>query len=287
MAIMWRRAFLFIAWGMSAATLRAGQGQDLDGRIEGLLRRMSVEEKVGQLQQYSGVEIGKRADAGRALFESGGAGSFFDVHGAKAVNALQRRVLEGSPSRIPAIFGYDVIHGYRTIFPVPLALAATWEPKIVERSARLAAAEARAAGITWIFAPVVGISRDPRWGRTVEGAGEDPHLAACMARAQVRGLQGGDAVGPGRVTACAKHWVGYGAAEGGRDYNTTDISERTLRSAYFPPFRAARDAGVGTFMSALNDLDGIPASANPFTLRTVLRVEWWLVVSVVDFYYAV
>ncbi len=284
---MWRRAFFFIVWAMGTATAQGREKVELERLVDSLLARMSVEEKVGQLQQYSGVEIGEREDAGRSLFVKGGVGSFFDVHGARAVNALQRRAIAGSPNRIPAVFGYDVIHGYRTIFPAPLGLAATWETRAVERVSGLAADEARAAGVAWVFSPVVGIARDPRWGRIVEGAGEDPCLATAMARAQVRGLQGGDSVGPTRVAACAKHWVGYGAAEGGRDYNTTDISERTLRSVYFPPFRAARDAGVGTFMSALNDLDGIPASANPFTLGAVLRGEWGFEGPVVADYKAV
>ncbi len=262
-----------IVWGAITSIGRAAPNEGPDARIDRLIGRMSIEEKVGQLQQYSGAEVGNSDERTRALLARSGVGSFFDVHGAKAVNALQRRVIDGSPNRIPALFGYDVIHGYRTIFPVPLGMASTWDPRSVERASRLAADEARAAGVGWVFAPMVDIARDPRWGRIVEGAGEDPYLGAAMARAQVRGFQG-DEIGAGPVVACAKHWVGYGAAEGGRDYNTTDIPARTLRSVYLPPFRAARDVGVATFMSGLNDLDGVPASANPFTLGTVLRGEW-------------
>ena len=167
-----------------------------------------------------------------------------------------------------------MIHGYRTIFPVPLGEAASWDPAAVERAAAVAAAESRAAGVHWTFAPMVDIARDARWGRIVEGAGEDPYLGSVMARARVRGFQGSDYSAPDRVIACAKHWVAYGAAEAGRDYNTTDVSEVTLREVYFPPFKAALDAGVGTFMSAFNDLNGVPTSANPFTLTRVLRDEW-------------
>jgi beta-glucosidase len=176
--------------------------------------------------------------------------------------------------KIPLIFGFDVIHGYRTIFPIPLGEAASWDPGAVERDASIAAAEARAAGVHWTFAPMLDIARDPRWGRITEGSGEDPYLGSLMARARVRGFQGTDYSARDKVVACAKHWVAYGATEGGRDYNTTDVSERTLREVYFPPFKAAVAAGVGTFMSAFNDLDGVPASANHFTLTDVLRGEW-------------
>ncbi|HXL79434.1 MAG TPA: glycoside hydrolase family 3 N-terminal domain-containing protein, partial [Pyrinomonadaceae bacterium] len=175
---------------------------------------------------------------------------------------------------IPVLFGFDVIHGYRTIFPIPLAEASSWDPASAERSTSIAAQEARDSGVRWTFAPMLDIARDPRWGRITEGAGEDPFLGAAFARARVRGFQGADYSAPDKILACAKHWVGYGATEGGRDYNTTDMSEDTLREIYFPPFKAAVDAGVGTVMSAFNDLNGVPASANPFTLTKVLRGEW-------------
>jgi beta-glucosidase len=172
------------------------------------------------------------------------------------------------------LFAFDVIHGYRTVFPVPLGEASSFDPAAVERAASIAAQEAAAAGVKWTFAPMVDIARDPRWGRIVEGAGEDPYLGSVMARARVRGFQGDDYKAPDKVIACAKHWVAYGGAEAGRDYNTVDVSERTLREVFFPPFKAAVDAGVGTFMSAFNDLNGVPTSANPFTLTKVLREEW-------------
>ena len=255
-------------------TVAVPQRDDVEQRINALLARMTLEEKLGQLQQLDGEANGNYRPEHIELVRRGLLGSTLNVRGARRTNELQRIAVEQSRLKIPLIFAFDVIHGYRTIFPVPLAEAATWDPVRVERAAAVAAAEAAAAGVRWTFAPMVDIARDPRWGRIVEGAGEDPYLGAVMARARVRGFQGRDYSAPDKVVACAKHWVGYGAAEGGRDYNTTDISENRLREVYLPPFKAAIDAGVGTFMSAFNDLNGVPASANPFTLTTVLRGEW-------------
>ena len=255
-------------------TVAVPQRDDVEQRINALLARMTLEEKLGQLQQLDGEANGNYRPEHIELVRRGVLGSTLNVRGARRTNELQRIAVEQSRLKIPLIFAFDVIHGYRTIFPVPLAEAATWDPVRVERAAAVAAAEAAAAGVRWTFAPMVDIARDPRWGRIVEGAGEDPYLGAVMARARVRGFQGRDYSAPDKVVACAKHWVGYGAAEGGRDYNTTDISENRLREVYLPPFKAAIDAGVGTFMSAFNDLNGVPASANPFTLTTVLRGEW-------------
>ncbi|HJQ67875.1 MAG TPA: glycoside hydrolase family 3 N-terminal domain-containing protein [Blastocatellia bacterium] len=247
---------------------------DVEKRIDALLARMTLEEKLGQLQQLDGHADGNFRPEHLELARKGLLGSTLNVRGAKNVNELQRAAVEGSRLKIPLLFGFDVIHGYRTIFPVPLGEAASWDPAAVERAAAVAAAEARAAGVHWTFAPMVDIARDARWGRIVEGAGEDPYLGSVMARARVRGFQGSDYSAHDRVVACAKHWVAYGAAEAGRDYNTTEVSEGTLREVYFPPFKAAIDAGVGTFMSAFNDLNGVPTSANPFTLTQVLRDEW-------------
>jgi beta-glucosidase len=235
---------------------------------------MTLEEKLGQLQQLDGEANGNFRPEHRDLARKGLLGSTLNVRGAQRTNELQRVALEESRLKIPLIFGFDVIHGYRTIFPVPLGEASSWDPKAAERSASIAAMEARGAGVHWTFAPMLDIARDARWGRMVEGAGEDPYLGAMMARARVRGFQGRDYSAPDKVLACAKHWVAYGAAESGRDYNTTDMSERTLREIYFPPFKAAVDEGVGTLMSAFNDLNGVPSSANPFTLTKVLRGEW-------------
>lgn len=247
---------------------------EVEAKINALLAQMTLAEKLGQLQQLDGEANGQYRPEHIEMIRRGLLGSTLNVRGAKRTNELQRVAMNESRLKIPVLFAFDVIHGYRTIFPVPLGEAASWDPKAAEASAGIAAAEAAATGVRWTFAPMVDIARDPRWGRIVEGAGEDPFLGAAMARARVLGFQGTDYGQPDKVVACAKHWVGYGAAEGGRDYNTTEISERTLREIYFPPFKAAVGAGVGTFMSAFNDLDGIPTSANPFTLRDVLRGEW-------------
>jgi len=237
-------------------------------RVNSLLEKMTLEEKLGQLQMLDGDADGRFRDEHIDLIRRGLLGSTLNVRGAKRTNELQRVSIDTSRLKIPVLFSFDVIHGYRTVFPVPLGEAASWDPPSAERAASVAAREASAAGVRWTFAPMVDIARDPRWGRIVEGAGEDPYLGAAFAIARVTGFQ------QNKVIACAKHWVGYGAAEGGRDYNSTEISEGTLRNVYFPPFKAALDAGVGTFMSAFNDLNGVPTSANPFTLKTVLRQEW-------------
>ena len=247
---------------------------NVEQRISSLLARMTLEEKLGQLQQLDGHADGRVKDEHPDLVRKGQLGSTLNVRGARNTNELQRIAVEQTRLKIPMIFGFDVIHGYRTVFPIPLGEAATWDPAAVERSAAIAAKEARAAGVHWTFAPMVDIARDARWGRIAEGSGEDPFLGSAMARARVLGFQGTDYSAADKVVACAKHWVAYGAAEGGRDYNTTDLSERTLREVYVPPFKAALDAGVGTFMSAFNDLNGVPTSANQFTLTQILRGEW-------------
>jgi beta-glucosidase len=246
---------------------------DVESRIDALLARMTLDEKLGQLQQLDGSAEGTSRPEHVDLARRGLLGSTLNVRGAQQVNALQRVAVEESRLKIPLIFAFDVIHGYRTIFPIPLGEAASWDPAAAERSAAVAAAEAKAAGVHWTFAPMVDIARDARWGRIAEGAGEDPVLGAAFARSRVRGFQGDDYSRPDKIVACAKHWVAYGAAEAGRDYNTVDISERRLRTIFFPPFKAAVDAGAGTVMSAFNDLNGIPGSVNPM-LTTVLRDEW-------------
>ncbi|HUQ30497.1 MAG TPA: glycoside hydrolase family 3 N-terminal domain-containing protein [Pyrinomonadaceae bacterium] len=260
-----------------ASTLRVSANSsqaNTEARINALIARMTLEEKLGQLQQLDGHADGRYKDEHPDLVRRGLLGSTLNVRGVRQTNELQRIAVNESRLKIPLIFGFDVIHGYRTIFPIPLGEASSWDTAAAERAAHVAATEARAAGVHWTFAPMVDIARDPRWGRIAEGSGEDTYLGSAMARARVRGFQGTDYSAPDRVVACAKHWVGYGAAEGGRDYNTTDMSETTLREVYFPPFKAAADAGVGTFMSAFNDLNGVPTSANPFTLTQVLRREW-------------
>lgn len=261
---------LVLFWPILSLSQIPGYGTDVDKRVEDLLARMTLEEKIGQLQQYSA----SNDSAFARMAKSGSVGSFLNVRGAAATNALQKLAVENSRLGIPILFGLDVIHGYQTIFPIPLAEAASWDPALVEQAATVAAREARAAGIHWTFAPMVDIARDSRWGRIAEGSGEDPFLGSRMAIARVRGFQGERLHAPDRVAACLKHYVGYGAAEGGRDYNTTEISDQTLRNIYLPPFAAGVRAGAATLMSAFNDLNGIPASANPFTLDHILRQEW-------------
>ncbi|QEH39238.1 Periplasmic beta-glucosidase precursor (plasmid) [Aquisphaera giovannonii] len=266
---------LLLLVGLAGRARPAPPAGDVERRVDELLARMTAEEKVGQLQQLDSVpNAWTIRDEHRELAARGLVGSFLNIRGAKAINEAQRLALEKSRLKIPILFGFDVIHGYRVIFPIPLAEAGTWDPAAVERAAAIAAAEAASTGLKWTFAPMVDIARDPRWGRIMEGSGEDPYLGSVMAAARVRGFQGDDPAAPDRVLACAKHWVAYGAAEGGRDYNTAELSEHTLRTVYLPPFRAALDAGAQTFMCSFNTVNGVPASANPFLLTKVLRDEW-------------
>ena len=246
---------------------------EVAARVEALLGRMSLEEKIGQLAQIVGAAWGQGPKP-EEVIRKGGAGSVLWLNDTKEFNRLQKIAVEESPSKIPLLFALDVIHGYRTIFPVPLAMAASWDPAVAEHAQAVAAKEARAAGLHWTFGPMLDIARDARWGRIVEGAGEDPCLGAAMAAAQVRGFQGPYPGAPERVVACAKHFAGYGAADGGRDYDPVYLSEAQLRNVYFPPFQAAVKAGVGTFMSAYMDLNNVPASGNRWLLRDILRGEW-------------
>ena len=276
-----------VALLLSTPPSSAQRRDDVERRVNALLAQMTLAEKLGQLQQLDGEGNGNFRPEHLDLVRKGLLGSTLGVRNGGRPNQLQRVAVEESRLKIPLLFGFDTIHGYRTIFPIPLAEAASWDPSLAERSSSIAAKEAYAAGLRWTFAPMVDIARDPRWGRITEGAGEDPYLGAAFARARVHGFQGNDYSQPGKLLACAKHWVAYGAAEGGRDYNTTEVSEQTLQSIYFPPFRAAVDAGVGTFMSAFNALNGVPTSANHFTLTKVLRDEWKFDGFVVSDYTAV
>jgi beta-glucosidase len=250
--------------------------QPVERRVDDLLSRMTLDEKIGQLWQ---ADLPKTLDATvAARVRQGEVGSFLGsdatVESATMRNRLQHIAVEQSRLGIPQIFGHDVIHGFRTIFPIPLAQACAWEPGLFEQTETIAAREAAAAGIDWTFAPMVDLARDPRWGRIAEGFGEDPWLGSVDAAACVRGFQGTNVAAPDRVAACLKHFAGYGAAEGGRDYNTTEISEFTLRNFYLPPFKAGVDAGALTVMSAFNCLSGFPASANRHILKDILRGEW-------------
>jgi beta-glucosidase len=249
-----------------------------DRLVDSLLSVMTLEEKLGQLNQLSGNGTGipgERADSVQlAAVRRGMVGSFLNVLGAAESRRVQRVAVEESRLKIPLLFGLDVIHGFRTTFPIPLGEASSWDTALAARTARVAAIEATAAGVHWTFAPMVDIARDPRWGRIAEGAGEDPLLGSAMAAARVRGFQGDRLTDATSLLACAKHFAAYGAAEGGRDYNIVDISERTLREVYLPPFHAAVDAGVATLMASFNEINGIPSSGNRKLLTDILRGEW-------------
>jgi beta-glucosidase len=240
-------------------------------RANNLLKQMTADEKVGQLSQTFAFAPGAAMEK---RIRDGQLGSVLFLTDPAQINKLQHAAVDGSRLHIPLLFGLDVIHGFRTVFPVPIAMAASWDPSTVEKAQAVAAEEARAVGIHWTFAPMVDIARDPRWGRIVEGAGEDPYLGSAMAAAQVRGFQGEYLGSPNHIIACAKHFAGYGTSEGGRDYEAADVSDEQLRNVYFPPFRSALDAGVGTFMSAYMDLNGVPATGNRWLLHDVLRDQW-------------
>ncbi len=251
-----------------------------ESKINDLLSKMNIEEKIGQLHQYFSFgnfdpEIIRKGKAGSVINAAGaltGTGESKSSD-AETCNDIQKLALD-TPHGIPQIFGRDVIHGYRTVFPIPLAQAASFNPELAEQAASVAALEATATGIKWTFAPMLDIARDARWGRIAEGNGEDPFLGAKMAAAVVKGFQGNDYSAPDKLVACAKHYVGYGSAEGGRDYDAGEISEPTLRDIYLPPFESAVKSGVGTLMSAFLDLNGVPASGNRRLLTDVLRGEW-------------
>ena len=242
-----------------------------------LLRQMTIEEKIAQLSQLPGFPIPvflEQVGSPEEVVRKYGAGSVLWVSDPKQINRWQHIAVDESRLHIPILFGLDVIHGYHTIFPAPIAMASSWDPAMVEAAQTVAAREARASGIAWTFGPMVDIARDARWGRMEEGAGEDPYLGAAMARAQVLGFQGSTPGSPDHVLACAKHFAGYGAAEGGRDYDSSYISEEQMWNTYLPPFKAAADAGVATFMSAYMDLNDIPATGNRWLLEDVLRNTW-------------
>jgi beta-glucosidase len=250
---------------------------ELNARVEALLKQMTLDEKVGQLAQFSaGYASGPNASNLRydELAARGEVGSFLNLVTAEATNHYQHLAVEKTRLHIPILFGQDVIHGHRTTFPVPLAVAASWDPAAAETVAHYGAIEARADGIRWVFSPMVDIARDPRWGRIVESSGEDPYLGSAMARAWVKGYQQGDLTKPDSVAVSVKHFAAYGAAIAGRDYNATDMSEITLRQIYLEPYRAAVEAGAATMMSSFNSINGIPATANPFIQTQILRNEW-------------
>ena len=254
---------------------------NINMKVDSLLNIMTLDEKIGQMNQYNGFwdVTGPSPKNGDAKFKydnlkKGLVGSMLNMRGVEDITAVQKIAVEESRLGIPLIIGNDVIHGYKTLSPIPLAEAASWDLKEIENSARIAALEASAAGTNWTFAPMVDISRDARWGRVMEGAGEDPYLGSLIAAARVRGFQGNDLSQHNTIAATAKHFAGYGFSESGRDYNTVDISKNTLYNIVFPPFIATVDAGVRTFMNGFNELDGIPATGNSFLQRDVLKEEW-------------
>ena len=271
---------------LSSAVVAGGQAQGLvvpatEKKIDGLLGQMTLEEKVGQLNQYSSAfdVTGPAPSQGaqKVMYDQirqGLVGSVLNVTGAEATRKMQQLAVEGSRLKIPMIFGLDVIHGYRTMFPTPLGEAASWDTAALEQSARIAATEAAAAGLHWTFAPMVDVSWDARFGRIMEGAGEDPYLGAQAAVARVRGFQGRDLAALDTIAACAKHYAAYGFSEAGRDYNTVDMSEHRLRNVVLPPFKAAAEAGVATFMNSFNEIAGIPSTGNPHLQRDILKGEW-------------
>lgn len=267
---------LFLFLSILSSSLHAQQ-KTIDQKVDSVLRLMTLEEKVGQLNQYSSDfattgPITKEGDK-QDQIRQGKIGSYLNVVGAARNRSLQEIAMQ-SRLRIPLLIGQDVIHGIRTIFPIPLAEAASWDLSLMEQTARVAATEAAAAGIHWTFAPMVDVARDPRWGRVMEGAGEDPFLGSMIARARVKGFQGKGLGQLDAVMACAKHFAAYGAAVGGRDYNSVDMSLRQLHEVYLPPFKAAAEAGVATFMNSFNDLNGVPATGNSYLQRKVLKGDW-------------
>ena len=245
-------------------------GDPIEKKVDELLNQMSLTEKIGQMAQVDPGVFGSQEKLKEAIRE-GRIGSLLNMTGAEDVNEIQRIAVEESPSGIPLIMGRDVIHGFRTIFPIPLGMAASWNEDLVRESTAIAAKEAAATGINWTFAPMIDVTRDPRWGRIAESAGEDPLLNSMVARAMVQGFQGDDLSDPSTIAACAKHFVGYGAAEGGRDYNTTMIPDIYLHNIYLPPFREAVDAGAATVMTAFNEINGIPATGHKYNIREILK----------------
>src|SRR5271169_6683855 len=277
----------------------------IERKVDALLKQMTLDEKIGQLVQYGATEAhpaptpgdstaalnvnppGPGGSDSYALAQKGELGSMLNTVGQSLTTHFQHAAVDNTRLHIPLLFGADVIHGFRTIFPVPLATASSWDPALVTDLAHMAAVEARTAGINWFYSPMVDIARDARWGRCTEGAGEDPYLGSAIARAYIRGYQGDSLSAPDSVAASVKHFAAYGAAEAGRDYNTTDMSELQLRQIYLPPYHAAVEAGAATVMSSFNSLNGVPATANPFLLQTILRDQWGFDGPVVSDYTAV
>ncbi len=273
------KLFGFILFVLVAACNQAPKNQvsRIDSRVDSLISLMTLEEKIGQLNLPSaGAFVTGEAESSDIAkkIEEGNVGGLFNIKTVASIREMQKIAVEKSRLKIPLIFGMDVIHGYESVFPIPLGLSCSWDMKLIERSARIAATEASADGINWTFSPMVDISRDPRWGRISEGSGEDPYLGSQIAKAMVNGFQGNDLSANNTIMSCVKHYALYGASEAGRDYNTTDMSHNRMYNEYFPPYKAAVDAGVGSVMASFNEIDGIPATANKWLLTDVLRTQW-------------
>ncbi len=277
MKILHKLLLVITVIAMADAAAQTTQQTKMKTFIDGLMKKMTLEEKIGQLNlpgagdittgQASSSDIAKKIEQGKV-------GGLFNIKSVAKIKEVQKLAVEKSRLKIPLLFGMDVIHGYESVFPIPLGMSCIWDMKLVERSARIAAQEASADGINWTFSPMVDISRDPRWGRISEGNGEDPFLGSEIAKAMVRGYQGNDLSKNNTIMACVKHFALYGAAEAGRDYNTTDMSRQRMYNEYLPPYKAAVDAGVGSVMASFNEIDGIPASANKWLLTDLLRKQW-------------
>jgi beta-glucosidase len=275
---MMKKLILFLAlFTAIQAAAQTSPDAKMNAFVSGLLKKMTLEEKLGQLNLPSSGDIttgqAQSSDIGKKIKE-GKVGGLFNIKSVAKIKEVQKIAVEQSRLKIPLIFGMDVIHGYETVFPIPLGLSCTWDMPLIERSARIAANEASADGICWTFSPMVDIARDPRWGRIAEGSGEDAYLGSQIAKAMVKGYQGNDLKQNNTIMSCVKHYALYGAAEAGRDYNTTDMSHQRMYNEYFPPYKAAVDAGVGSVMASFNEVDGVPATANKWLMTDVLRKQW-------------
>jgi beta-glucosidase len=267
----WLMSVLLLAGSSALVSAQVSQNASkVEERVKSILSQMTLDEKIGQMVQVDPGAFPTQEALEKAVAE-GRVGSLLNVVGADKVNKIQKVAMEKSRMKIPVIIGRDVIHGYRTIFPIPLGMAASWDESLIQKSAAIAAQEASSMGIRWTFSPMVDVSRDPRWGRIAESGGEDVLINSMVARAMVKGYQGNDMSNPSSIAACVKHFVGYGAAEGGRDYNTTIIPDIYMHNVYLPPFKEAVKAGAATFMSAFNDINGVPASGNEYTIRQTLK----------------
>ena len=263
-----KRVRLILSIAVLLASIGCTVQSEIDKKVDDLLKQMTLREKIGQMNQLSGgAWVADQAAKGEV-------GSILNCVDPAEINLVQKAAVEQSRLGIPVLVARDVIHGFHTMFPIPLGLAATFNPEVVEKGARVAAVEATASGVRWTFSPMLDVARDPRWGRVAEGSGDDPYLDVQMGLAMVRGYQGDDLSDPTALAACIKHFVGYGAAEGGRDYNTTVITERMLRNTYFPAFKATAEAGAATLMTSFNEIDGIPSTGNKWLLKNILRDEW-------------